>query len=76
MYTICIIIPSISNTGVTIQMMETQEQVTEGETVMVCASLTGQLGRNVEVRLATSSEETGERNTIISCYWVQCYYAL
>ena len=57
-------------------MMETQEQVTEGETVMVCASLTGQLGRNVEVRLATSSEETGERKTIISCYWVQCYYAL
>ncbi|XP_064396224.1 uncharacterized protein LOC135343165 isoform X3 [Halichondria panicea] len=55
-----------ANGGVTIQMMETQEQVTEGETVMVCASLTGQLGRNVEVRLATSSEETASDTDFVS----------
>ncbi|XP_064396201.1 uncharacterized protein LOC135343155 [Halichondria panicea] len=55
-----------ANGGVTIQMMETQEQVMEGETVMVCASLTAQLGRNVEVRLATSSEETASDTDFVS----------
>ncbi len=57
----------ILSTGVIIQMMEIQKQVTEGGTVTVCASLTGQLGRNVEVRLATSSGGTGgEGNTLIN----------
>ena len=56
----------ILSTGVIIQMMEIQKQVTEGGVVTVCASLTGQLGRNVEVRLATSSGGTGEGNTLIN----------
>ena len=47
-------------TGVTIQMTEIQE-VMEGGIVRVCASLTGRLGRNVEVGLATSSGGTGEK---------------
>ncbi len=55
-------IPSIFITGVIIQMTEIQKQVTEGGIVTVCASLTGQLGRNIEVRLATSSGGTGEGN--------------
>ncbi len=57
--------PLFVNTDVTIQMMEIEEQVMEGGMVTVCASLTGQLGRNVAVRLATSSGGTGERNTLI-----------
>ncbi|XP_064396279.1 uncharacterized protein LOC135343205 isoform X2 [Halichondria panicea] len=47
-----------ANGGVIIQMTEIQKQVTEGGIVTVCASLTGQLGRNIEVRLATSSGGT------------------
>ncbi len=60
--------PSISNTGVNIQMTEIQKQVTEGETVMVCASLIGQLGRNIVVRLATSSGGTGEKQFLFSLF--------
>ncbi len=52
---------SIFITGVTIQMTEIQKQVMEGGIVRVCASLTGQLGRTVVVRLATSSVGTGEK---------------
>ncbi len=67
------IVYSYLSTGVTIQMTEIQKQVTEGGTVMVCASLTGQLGRNVVVRLATSSEGTGERNTLIGANVIYNY---
>ncbi len=45
----------------------------EGGIVRVCASLTGQLGRIVVVKLATSSGGTGEKNTIIN---LQCYLVL
>ena len=48
-------------------MTEIQKQVTEGGVVTVCALLTGLLGRNVEVRLATSSEETGLCFSFIGC---------
>ncbi len=70
--TVCMqsVYTSIFITGVTILMTEIQEQVMEGGIVRVCASLTGQLGRNVEIRLATSSGGTGERNllgAILSC---------
>ena len=54
-----LIIPSLSITGVTIRMTEIQKQVTEGGTVMVCATLTGQLGRSVVVGL-TSAIGTGK----------------
>ena len=53
------IVYSYLSTGVTIQMTEIQKQVTEGETVMVCATLTGQLGRSVVVGL-TSAIGTGK----------------
>ncbi|XP_064407623.1 mucin-3A-like isoform X2 [Halichondria panicea] len=55
-----------ANGGVIIQMMEIQKQVTEGGVVTVCASLTGQLGRNVEVRLATSSGGTASDTDFLS----------
>ncbi len=51
---------------VIVAMTHNQRSVTEGGIVTVCASLTGQLGRNVEVRLATSSGGTGEGNTLIN----------
>ena len=50
--------------GVTIQMAQTQQEVTEGGMVTVCASLTDDsavLGRDVTIMLATSFSGSGER---------------
>ena len=44
---------------VTVAMTEGQRSVTEGEMVMVCVTLTGQLGRSVVVSL-TSTIGTGK----------------
>ena len=44
---------------VTVAMTEGQRSVTEGEMVMVCVTLTGQLGRSVVVGL-TSTFGTGK----------------
>ncbi len=48
---------------VTVAMTEGQMSVTEGEMVMVCVTLTGQLGRSVVVGL-TSTFGTGK---VIGC---------
>ncbi len=45
--------------AVTVAMTYNQRTVTEGDTVMVCVTLTGQLGRNVVVDL-TSTMGTGK----------------
>ncbi len=45
--------------GVTVTMTDDQRSITEGGTVMVCATLTGQLGRSVVVGL-TSTMGTGK----------------
>ena len=43
--------------GVTIQMRESSHQVPEGDTLTVCADLTGELERDIVVKLATTTKE-------------------
>ena len=60
--------------GVTVQMRYGQQDIIEGGTTLVCASLTGVVERNVIVRLETSqtgsAEATGEYTIFTEQYYL------
>lgn len=62
-----------SHAEVIIQMREVKVQVPEGNTSRVCADLTGQLQRDIVVRLTTTTKEGFKGAGIVRYYILTIY---